>query len=148
MGKNFYRPARFAPSLLKELSIIRGEFVGWMERSGYPAPTVRLYQLSLERVAVWLCRRGQKISSITGQDVPVVLQEFFLRLLACRTKTRHRAALHAWLRFRSLPRLSPDTTRSAPWRLWVEEYDHFLANDNGLSANTRIYRRRYAKLSS
>lgn len=146
MGKNFYRPARFAPALLKELSIIRGEFVGWMERSGYPAPTIRLYQLSLERVAVWLCRRGQKISSITGQDVPVVLQEFFLRLLACRTKTRHRAALHAWLRFRSLPRLSPDATRSAPWRLWVEEYDHFLANDNGLSANTRIYRRRYAKL--
>jgi integrase/recombinase XerD len=117
-----------------------------MERSGYPTATVRLYQLSLERVAVWLSQRHNSVGRLTGDDVPAILREFFLHLLGCRTKTRHRAALHAWLRFLGLPRAFPDESRSAQWRPWVDEYDQFLASNRGLAINTRIYRRRYAKL--
>ena len=148
MAKNSLSRPRFAPGLFDDLSIIRGEFVAWMERSGYPTATVRLYQYSLERVAVWFSRRGRSISAINGEDVPVILREFFFRLLGCRTKIRHRAALHAWLGFRGLFRVFSEQMRPAPalWRPWLEEYDRFLASDNGLSPNTRIYRRRYAKL--
>ena len=146
MAKKTTRRLGFAPGLLEDLSIIRSRFAAWMLRSGYPATTTRLYQLSLERVAVWLSRRGRSVCAVTGEDVTAILRSFFLRLLACRTKTRHRAALHAWLRFRGLPRAFPDRSRSAAWRTWVDEYDRFLASNRGLSINTRIYRCRYAKL--
>jgi site-specific recombinase XerD len=99
-----------------DLSIIRGPFVVAMRQAGYPAATTRLYQLSLERVAVWLSRRRRSLCSVSGEDVPIILREFFLRRLRCRTKTRHRAALHAWLAFRGLPRGLPDESRHARWR--------------------------------
>jgi integrase len=83
---------------------------------------------------------------LSGKDVPVILRVFFLRQFGCRTKTRHRAALHAWLHFRGLPRGYPDERRCARWQSFVDGYDRFLASDRGLSVNTRIYRRRYGKL--
>lgn len=42
--------------------------------------------------------------------------------------------------------MSPDESRYAQWRSWVDEYDRFLTSNRGLSISTRIYRRRYAKL--
>lgn len=146
MAKKLARRRRFPPQLFDDLSIIRGPFAAWMLRSGYPSTTARVYQLSLERVAVWLSHRSRSVCGLTGDDVQPILGEFFLRLLGCRTKTRPRAALHAWLHFRGLPRAFLDESRSAAWRSWVEEYDRFLADNRGLSVNTRIYRRRYAKL--
>jgi site-specific recombinase XerD len=117
-----------------------------MRQAGYPAATARLYQLSLERVAMWLSRRGRGICSMVAEDVPVILRQFFLRRWRCRTKSRHRAALHAWLQFRGLRRERPDEFRCAQWRPWFDEYDRFLTSNRGLSVNTRIYRRRYARL--
>lgn len=146
MTKRRARPPHPRPKLAVDLSIIRGPFAAWMTTSGYPTSTVRLYQLSLERVASWLSRRKRSIADITGEDVPVILQSFFLRLELCRTKIRHRAALHAWLRFRGLPRTPANPRRSPGWHAWLAGYDQYLANNVGLCASTRAYRNRYAKL--
>lgn len=137
---------KIVSSLASDLCIIRGEFDAHMRRSGYPGFTIRLYQNSLERVAAWLSAHRRSILTITGHDVPVILRDYFLRRYRCRTMTRHRPALHAWLRFRGLRRLNADATCGAAWRDWVQDYDQFLVNDNGLAVQTRIYRRRYAKL--
>lgn len=117
-----------------------------MTSSGYPGSTVRLYELSLERAAGWLCLQKRGMMLITAEDVPVILREFFLRLEHCRTKTRHRAALHAWLRFRGLPRTPAKPTGTAEWHAWLKAYDRFLADDVGLRVSTRVYRDRYARL--
>lgn len=134
------------PDLAADLCIIRGEFTAYMRRTGYPAFTTRRYQNSLERVAAWLSAQRRSICAITGRDVPLILRDFFLRRWRCHTMARHRPALHAWLRFRGLPRLNAEATCSAVWLPWVQEYDRFLANDSGLAVHTRTYHRRYAKL--
>ena len=146
MAKKRPSHPQVVPDLAADLCIIRGGFTAHMRRSGYLAFTTRLYQNSLERVAVWLSAHRRSISAITGRDVPLILRDFFLRRWRCHTMTRHRGALHAWLRFRGLPRLSSEATCCAVWLPWVQEYDRFLASDSGLSIQTRIYRRRYAKL--
>ncbi len=140
------RPRLEYATLKAQLCIIRGAFASYMSQVGYPQSTSRLYQNSLERVAIWLAGRGQSIMAITGQDVAAILHDYFFRRWRCITKTRHRAALHAWLRFRGRPRASHVPLCRAAWFPWVQDYDRFLAGSGGLSTHTRIYRRRYATL--
>jgi site-specific recombinase XerD len=137
---------KFDADLANDLSIIWGELAAHMRRSGYPSFTIRLYQNSLVRVATWLSAHKDSLSAITGDDVPAILRDFFVRECGCRTLTRHRPALHCWLRFRGLRRLNSEATCCAVWLSWVEDYDRFLTSDNGLAVQTRIYRRRYARL--
>lgn len=146
MTKRHVRRSHPASWILDELSIIQGPFVASMREAGYRAATARLYQFSLERVARWLARRRRSICSVSAEDVPVILRQFFLRRLRCRTQSRHRAALHAWLWYRGLPRERWGEFRHAQWRSWLDEYDRFLTTNRGLSISTRTYRRRYARL--
>lgn len=74
-------------TLEAQLCIIRGAFASYMSQVGYPRSTSRLYQNSLERVAIWLAGRRQSIMAITGQDVAAILQDYFFRRWRCVTKT-------------------------------------------------------------
>jgi len=133
-----------AATLAKELSIIRNEFAAFMRASGYQTFTVGLYQRSLLSIATWLATRGKPLTSIRGDDVHSILDGFVVRHNGCRTFSRHRPALHRWLAFQGVSRRPADSIHVVSLR-WLEDFDRFLGEANGLSIHTRIYRHRYAK---
>lgn len=130
--------------LAKELSIIREGFAAHMRAKGYQAFTIGLYQRSLLGIATWLATRGRTLSSIHGDDVRSILYDFVVRHNGCRTFSRHRPALLHWLAFLGVSRRPSDSIHVVS-QCWLEDFDRFLRDANGLSTHTRIYRRRYAK---
>lgn len=115
-----------------------------MRAKGYQSFTVGLYQRSLLKIATWLATRGRSLSDIRGDDVRPILYDFVVHHNGCRTLSRHRPALHCWLIFLGVSRRRSDSIHPAS-RRWLDDFDRFLGDANGLSTHTRSYRRRYAR---
>lgn len=124
-----------------DLRIIRTEFAAHLVALGYASRTIGWYQRRLADTAVWLARRNRRLVDVFPRDVPSLLR----RSSSWHARKMFRAALHCWLRFRGLESKAISTAPVRPWQSWLERYERFLDTDCGFSANTRIYRRRYAR---
>ena len=132
-----HAPPKSAP---EELDIIRQDFAAHLRSLGYARLTIVWYQKELADAIVRLARRGRRLFDLRFDEVPDLLRS----QRAPQSPKMLRAALHAFLRFRNAPK--PSSPASVPkWRQWLERYDHFMATDCALAANTRIYRHRYAR---
>lgn len=144
MNETEFCHRRRSPALRSELSIITTDFPAFLRGLGNAELTIGWYRNRLIRAATWLTKHGSSLSSLAERDLIRVARRLS-RSSPFHGFKMYRAALRAWLRF-----LGHDIRRTGPrpdglWRSWLDDYDRFLASDQGLSANTRIYRRRYAR---
>ena len=137
-------PSRRARHLALELRIITGQFGEHLRQQGYAALTIGWYQGCLRRAATRRAAQGLDLAGLRGAELPDLFRFLTRNRSRFHALKMHRAALHAWLRFRGIELDRRPCT--AGWRPWLVEYDRFLASSQGLSASTRVYRKRYARL--
>ena len=127
------------------LRIIRDELPPHLRGAGYAALTVHWYCRHLRRAEEALAKRGQSLLSLASDRAPDLARRLTSGAEQPWSFATCRAALHAWMRYRGQ---TPQSGRSEPpasWEGWIDAYDAFLKSDRGLSAATRLYRRRYAR---
>jgi len=116
-------------SLTADLAAIDGAFVEYLQRRHMGIRTIRLYRRFLTLLAHFFCQRGRNLQTLKRGEVSrLVRRQWPGQGLAAR------AALYHWLRLKgsfaaAKPRL--------PFQTWLDDYDHFLESDRGLSMFAR-----------
>lgn len=131
-----------------ELCIIQGAFSKYLEDLGYARLTIGWYKSCLKRTVRFLGSHHRCLSSVSGSDVLPLARRLVAYHHGTHALKMYRAALHAWLSFRSCPVKRAPSHPSGRWQGCVDDYVRFLASDRGLAPATRQYRRRYARCFS
>ncbi|HUQ68302.1 MAG TPA: site-specific integrase, partial [Planctomycetaceae bacterium] len=141
----------YCPRVVRRLqkgrdAAVLADFLGHLHRRGHARSTVHQYVRAAEQFLRWLRRRRMPLAST---------DELTARRFACRRrsarKLRHttHAALRQLLHYLRLRRAGRTQARAAVAKPALEgvvaEYDAHLDHVCGLSAATRLYRRRYAR---
>lgn len=139
----------FCPRVVRRLQTgghvaILGDLLSYLHRRGHSRNTIHLYIRAAELFLRWLRKRRQPIDSI---------DETTVRAFACRYRRgqaprgdTHAALRHLLRHLRSTGVVAPRPPASTPAvERIIAEYDAYLDNTCGLSASTRLYRRRYAR---
>jgi hypothetical protein len=138
------RRVKWRRSAELDLHIIQHAFAEHMRALGYATLTIGWYQRRRKKISAGLCRRGRRLTDVRLDEVVTLVARLARRCPHARKMNR--AALHCWLRFRGLKLESTTRQVPGPWRHWLDRYESFLAEDCGLALNTRVYRRRHARL--
>ena len=132
------------------LGIILEQFALDLQARGYAVSTVQSYVQAAEHFSRWL--GGRRLAA--GEIYERVVDRFFVgHLCRCRcpipaatTRTACRAALGCLVRLlRGQKVASKPPPRLSDEELLVEKYGGYLREVAGLTASTRLYRRRYAR---
>ena len=119
--------------LRRDLHLIDGNFVNYLQGRHTSEFTIRLYRCFLHKVAWYLSKRGRSATLLRRCDVPRLMRRCLPGWKAASRKPRQ-AGLRQWLRCmgRFHPPIPP-----VRWQRWLDDYDHFLQVDRSLAEGTR-----------
>jgi len=132
------------------LGIILFQYADWLQGKGYSRNTIHQYTQAVEHFGFWRSQAHPRSRAVSASEVEEFLSCHFeschcpqpatKTLTACRPALRRLMAMLGCEK-----RSSQSSIRSGPVTVVIERFDRHLAEVCGLSAATRLYRRRYAR---
>jgi len=119
--------------LRRDLHLIDGDFVNYLQGRHTSEFTIRLYRCFLRKVARYLSKRGRSVTLLRLCDVPRLMRGCLPDWKVASRKPRQ-AGLRQWLRFTGRFYTPTPPVR---WQRWLDDYDHFQCADRSLADCTR-----------
>ena len=131
------------------LGIILFRFADWLRAKGYSRDTIHQYTQAVEHFGFWRSVSHPGSREVRQQEIEEFLTSHLTKcscpMPACTTLITCRAALFRLMALLGIEKFVARPTSSAPVETLITEYDKHMEGVCGLGANTRLYRRRYAR---